>query len=244
MKFHEIPQNQRINIIGYRHHLLPDSSYSYIPPLVFKVTPSTDEVTRTYVGDIELKNLMYSQLLYLREYATVIYRNGASGDTPNWFFYLKDCKDHVLRAACNDRAAGRKLFSTLEGNMRYSPTTNLTMAILSLLKTAYTPETRLAAVGDVGFYILHTVLADAGFKDHADIVRHTVLWKTYGQQWTKLFIQAHPDLPPGVYDSQGQEVKDGYVYLAQVLVNLVGLSKAAAARELDVSRLSVINWLQ
>lgn len=43
---------------------------------------------------------------------------------------------------------------------------------------------------------------------------------------------------------RGKRSKKGYVFLAQVLVGIVGLKKAAAARVLGVHRLSIINWLE
>lgn len=244
MSTYEIPKHHRMNIIGYRSHLLPDVTYSAVPELVYEAIPTTDEITGTHLGDEDLELLIFSQLLYLREYAGVLYEKGASADTPEWYAYFEHYSDNELREAFSDRAAGRKIFSALEKVMRYSPTTNLTLTILSLLKTAYTPNTRLAAVGKAGYYILNTVLRDVKFKSQVDLVRHSVMWKTYGRQWAERYVQAHPDLSPGVYDAKGQVVKEGYAYLAQVLVNVVGLKKAAAARVLGVSRLSVINWLE
>lgn len=244
MSTYEIPKHHRMNIIGYRSHLLPDVTYSAVPELVYEAIPTTDEITGTHLGDEDLELLIFSQLLYLREYAGVIYEKGASADTPAWYTYFEQYTDKELREACTDRAAGRKVFSALEKAMRYSPTTKLSLQILGLLKTAYTPAVRIPAVGGAGFYILNTVVIDVKFKEHVDSVRHTVAWKTYGEVWAQRFVQAHPDLSPGVYDEKGQAVKEGYVFLAQVLVNIVGLKKASAARVLGVHRLSIINWLE
>lgn len=244
MRTHEIPKHYRMEIIGYRCHLLPDPLYSYVPDLVFDVIPNTDDVASTHLEDKELEQLLFSQLLYLREYAGALYEKAASPDTPAWYDYFKHYSDNELRAAFSDRAAGRKMFSALEKNMRFSPTTNLTMTIQTLLKTAFTPDTRVPAAGQAGAYILKTALRDTKFKDQVDMIRHMVLWKTYGQQWAELYAQAHPDLSPGVHDAKGQAVKEGYAYLAQVLVGIVGLKKAAAARVLGVHRLSIINWLE
>lgn len=243
MSTHEIPKHHRMNIIGYRSHLLPDLLYSPVPELVSDVIPSADDVASTYLEDKELEQLLFSQLLYLREYAGALYEKGASPDTPAWYDHFEHYSDNELRTAFSDRAAGRKMFSALEKNMRYSPTTNLTMTIQTLLKTAFTPDTRVPAAGQAAYYILNTALNDIKFKDQVDMTRHMVVWKTYGQQWAELYVQAHPDLSPGVHDAKGQAVKEGYAYLAQVLVSIVGLKKAAAARVLGVHRLSIINWL-
>ena len=244
MSTYEIPKHHRMNIIGYRSHLLPDITYSAVPELVYEAIPTTDEITGTHLGDKDLELLLFSQLLYLREYAGVIYEKGTSDDTPAWYSYFEQYTDKELRAACADRAAGRKMFSALEKNMRYDLSTELSMKILMLLKTAYTPDTRIPAVGSAAFHILRNLVIDAKFKEHVDSVRHTVAWKTYGQDWAQRFAKAYPDLSPGVYDAKGQAVKEGYVFLAQVLVNIVGLKKAAAARVLGVHRLSIINWLE
>lgn len=239
----KIPKHQQDNFRFYRSHMLLDTVYQPIPALVADVIdPAYERVNDDFISDEEVKRLLYSQLLYLREYARVIYQDGEAANTPGWVIDYLHTSNRQLETAASDAAAGRRLFSSLEKAMRFSPTDRLSVAVLNILKTAYNPDIVLNSIGAAGFDIVQDFGRDTRFMPQRDRVRNLVVWAVWGPVWAKAYGEQHQALTPGVYDSEGQEIKEGFVFLARVLV-AAGLPKAEVARVLDVSRLSVINWV-
>lgn len=240
---HKIPNHQQENLKTYRAHMLPDPVYMPIPSLVADaIAPAYQRVNDTFVSEEETQRLAYSQLVYLREYARVIYQDGEAENTPGWVIDYLHTSNRQLESAATDTIAGRKLFSSLEKAMRFAPSNRLSVAILNILKTAYNPDIVLNSIGATGFDIVQDFGRDTRFIPQRDRVRNLVVWAVWGPVWAKAYGEQHQALTPGVYDSEGQEIKEGFVFLARVLV-AAGLPKAEVARVLDVSRLSVISWV-
>lgn len=239
---YEIPKHHRQNFLQYRSYMQPDVTYQRVPWLL-------DEVIRVDVTGQKLtvqqeKQLLHSQLVYLHGYTRALYDNGQKEGTPPWAFDFTQVPLRELHKAIYEPAAGRRLFRTLEGAMRYSPTSQLGLEVLNVLKPSFTEGTMMNAIGSVAFYIMHVLVRDVALSsEQKQFIRHTAIWCALGENHAYRFVQKYPELTPGVHDEQAQAVKEGYAYLAQMLVLVAGLPKAAVARVLGVSRHSVINWV-
>lgn len=241
---HKIPNHQQENVLTYRSYVLPDPNYLNIPSLVADfVALAYERVNNTFLSDEEIERLLYSQLLFLREYARVIYRDGANHDTPGWVIDYLHTSNRQLESAATDTAAGRRLFSSLEKAMRFAPSDRLSIAVLNILKTAYNPDIVLNSIGAAGFDIVQDFGRNSRFWSERDRVRNLVAWAVWGPVWAKTYSEQHQAaLTPGVHDREGRDIKEGFVFLARELA-AAGMPKAEVARVLDVSRLSVINWV-
>lgn len=242
MNTHEIPKHHRENIITYRGYMQPDSTYQRLPEPLEEVVRTS--VVAKHISDKEANRLLHSQLVFLHDYTNALYNGGTSEQTPGWAIEFIRCTPKDLSKAVYKVEEGRRLFRALETAMRYSPTSALTLEILNALKVSYNQDIKIATIGGLAFYIQQNLVRGAQLEaKKIQYIRHQAIWQAYGKTFAHRYAKAHPDLTPGVYDAQGQKIKDGYVYLVKMLVLVAGLSKAAAARELGVTRLSVNNWI-
>lgn len=240
MSYHHISKTHIGNFMSYRSHMTPNPTYQSLPWTLGEVASLDIEIEQ--ISDTEAKCMLHSQLVYLQQYAKVIYDNGESEDTPGWVLEFMMTPSSELSKVIYDVSAGRRYFRNMERSMRPCPTTELSLQVTNILKVSYNYTVMINVIGGAAFYIMNTVVRQLS-REAQLFAQHEAIWKGFGTLYAKRFVETYPELSPGVHDQLGKDVREGYVYLARVLVLGAGMSKAEVARLLGVSRLSVNNWL-
>lgn len=235
----EIPNHAQENITLFAGFLMPNAATT--PELIAELFEVSGKMLR--ISEARLNRLAVAELLILQSYAKAKYDSGQAPNTPAWVIHFLEQSPKDFWGAMSDTAKGRRLFRVIEEAMRYSPSDAHSMAVLDLLKTAYSYSTRVNAVAKVAFHISRNILTSTQVKYQISAVRDAAVWGAFGL-WAaqKLEEKYSENLTRGVYDTDGSEVRKAYVFLARVLVE-AGFGKAEIARALGVERKTVYNWL-
>lgn len=191
----------------------------------------------------EVKQLLVAELIYLQHYTAAI--TATSPEPSPWATRYLATTATQIRKTTSEAEAGQSLYRSIERLSRMTTSGKLVDTILGLLKTAYAPSSVASAVGSGAIEIISNFKIHPAFTQEAQEAAYAAaFWAAYGEQWAKDYQKMHGELAPGLRTVEAEQIRQGYIYLAEQLTGSGGFKKVRTAELLGVSRFTVNGWLK
>lgn len=189
----------------------------------------------------EVKQLLVAELIYLQHYTAA-----TTGPEPSpWATRYLATAARQIRKTTSDAEAGQSLYRSIERLSRMTTSDKLVDTILGLLKTAYARSSTASAVGAGAIEIISNFKTHPAFtKEAQEAAYAAAFWAAYGEQWAKDYQKMYGELAPGLRTVEAEQIRQGYIYLAEQLTGSGGFKKTQVAELLGVSRFTVNGWLK